>query len=228
MCSVSTQANSATYFFLNKHIYIIYIYIYIYFFFFLKKKAGQWEGQRWAGWKGLGNYLHPWKQRAEDEEQNASEGEWGQHTQRGQGPWCVPQTHREKAEELGLSQSHPSGLQRPWEAAGTCPVGKRVHGRVVKKGMDGRRQMCFRRFSVVLLEKAAGGRGTHTEVKGSVTNSGSWSFRGYCWTRWGWEDGRAALGVGSGESVAGGVGHQGRSLSQQCWGLRSAYNHSTQ
>ena len=45
--------------------------------------------------------------------------------------------------------------------------------KVVKKGMDGRRQMCFRRFSVVLLEKAAGGRGTHTEAKGSVTNSGS-------------------------------------------------------
>ena len=40
--------------------------------------------------------------------------------------------------------------------------------------------MCFRRFSVVLLEKAARGRGTHTEAKGSATNSGSRSFRGYC------------------------------------------------
>lgn len=85
-----------------------------------------------------------------------------------------------------------------------------------KQGMDRDRQMCFRRFSV-LLKKAAAGRGTHTQVKGSEINSGSWSLRGYCWTRWGWEDGRDALGVGSGESVAGGVGHQGRSLSQQCW-----------
>lgn len=42
---------------------------------------------------------------------------------------CPTDRHtREKAEELGLSQAHPSGLQRPQEAAGTCPVGKGVHG----------------------------------------------------------------------------------------------------
>ena len=151
----------------------------------------------------------------------------GQHTQRGQGPWCVPQTHREKAEELGLSQAHPSGLQRPREAAGTCPVGKRVHGRVVRRewagadrcASEGSQWCCWRRLP---------GAEAHTQRRRDLRPTLEAEASGVTVELDGGEDGRAALGVGSGESVAGGVGHQGRSPSQKCWGLRSAYNHSTQ
>ena len=63
------------------------------------------------------------------------------------------QMHRERC----LSQADPSGLQRPRE------IGQRAHGRTVKQGS----QICFRRFSAALLENRwAGGRGTHTGVKG--------------------------------------------------------------
>ena len=102
---------------------LLHIYIYIYI---CKKEKGRSVGRTEIGWLKRPRELPP-SLKAEGRGWRAK-CKWEQPTQRRQGPWCVPQTHREKAEELGPSQAHPSGLQRPQEAAGTCPVGKGVHG----------------------------------------------------------------------------------------------------
>lgn len=62
------------------------------------------------------------------------------------------QRHREKAEEGALSQADPSGLRTPREAAGTLSCWKADPWKDCKQGVDGGRQMCFKSFSMALLE----------------------------------------------------------------------------